>query len=159
MAVTSTAQMRVMLQRYEQQLLSARRLARLRVRRRLVEGLDPEDPDPSIKRRLFVEKTARELYETLVFTGSENPVIEDIRTEFGKLLGKSVRFVYPPGERLSVVIEGPDGLEPLSGAEQRRTRHLLWQATRQLVEQSMLDAPAPVVHREKTANPEANPEG
>jgi hypothetical protein len=143
-----------MLQRYEQQLLSARRLARLRVRRRLAEGLAPEEPDPSIRRRLFVEKTARELYETLVFTGSENPVIEDIRAAFGKLLGKSVRFAYPPGERLSIVIEGPDGLEPLSEAEQRRTRHLLWQVTRQLVEQSMLDAPAPVARGEKAGTPE-----
>jgi hypothetical protein len=142
-----------MLQSYEQQLLSARRLARLRVRRRLAEGLAPEDPDPSIKRRLFVEKAARELYEILVFTGSENPVIEDIRAEFGKLLGKSVRFTYPPGERLSIAIEGPDGPEPLSEAEQRRTRHLLWQVTRQLVEQSMLDAPTPSVRREKPTNP------
>ncbi|MDR3358548.1 MAG: hypothetical protein LBN96_06830 [Desulfovibrio sp.] len=150
MAATSTARLRTMLQRYEQQLLSARRLARLRVRRRLAEGLDPEAPDPSITRRLFVEKTARELYETLVFTGGENPVIEDIRAEFGKLLGRSVRFVYPPGERLSIVIEGAYGLEPLSEVEQRRTRHLLWQVTRRLVERSMLCTPPPGRREEET---------
>lgn len=38
MADTTTAQMRIMLQGYEQQLLAARRLARFRVRRRLAEG-------------------------------------------------------------------------------------------------------------------------
>ncbi|MDR1660354.1 MAG: hypothetical protein LBR94_08495 [Desulfovibrio sp.] len=154
MAVTSTTRLRIMLREYEQQLLSARRLARLRVRRRLAEGLDPEDPDPSIKRRLFVEKTARELYETLIFTSSENPVIEDIRAEFGKLLGKSARFTYPPGERLNIVLEGADGLELLSEDEQRRARHLLWQVTRQLIEQSMLNAPAPIAQRKKTVYPE-----
>jgi hypothetical protein len=135
-----------MLQGYERQLLSARRLARLRVRVRTAEGQPPEDPDPSVKRRLFVEKAARELYETLVFTGGRNPVAESIRTEFGRQFGRGVQFTYPPGERLKIVAEGENGLEPLSEAEQRRTRHLLRQVIRQLVERSMLDAPEPVAH-------------
>ena len=87
MAETSTARLQIMLQGYERQLLAARRVAHLRVRTRLAEGLEPDDPDPAIRRRLFVEKTARELYETLVFAGNRNPVTEDIRAEFGKLLG------------------------------------------------------------------------
>jgi hypothetical protein len=139
-----------MLQGYEQQLLSARRLARLRVRMRLAEGMAPEDPDPSIKRRLFVEKTAQELYETLLFTGSSKPVMEEIRAQFGKLYGKNVRFTYPPGERLNIVAEGPSGPEVLSDEEQRRTQHLLRKVIRQLVEQGMLNAPAPILHMKKT---------
>ena len=72
MADTTTAQMRIMLQGYEQQLLAARRLARFRVRRRLAEGLEPQDPDPSVKRRAYVEKVAQELFDSLIFTGSDN---------------------------------------------------------------------------------------
>ena len=64
MADTTTAQMRIMLQGYEQQLLAARRLARFRVRRRLAEGLEPQDPDPSVKRRAYVEKVAQELFDS-----------------------------------------------------------------------------------------------
>ena len=81
MADTTTAQMRIMLQGYEQQLLAARRLARFRVRRRLAEGLEPQDPDPSVKRRAYVEKVAQELFDSLIFTGSDNPVVEEIRRE------------------------------------------------------------------------------
>ncbi len=54
MADMHTLQMRIMLQCYEQQLLAARRLARFRVKRRLAEGLKPQDPDPSVNRRAFV---------------------------------------------------------------------------------------------------------
>ena len=147
MAESAITRLRIMLQGYERQLLSARRLARFCAQGRLAEGFEPEDPDPSIKRRLFVEKTARELYDTLCFTGSQNPIVEDVRTEFGKRLGKNVRFAYPPGERLNIVAEGESGLEPLPEAEQLRARHLLRQVIRQLVERSMLDAPAPVARR------------
>jgi len=48
MADVTAAQVRMMLQGYEQQLLAARRLARLRMRRRVVAGDDPNDPDPSV---------------------------------------------------------------------------------------------------------------
>ncbi len=92
MAETSTTQMRIMLQSYEQQLLAARRLARFRVRRRLAEGQEPHDPDPSIKRRGYVEKVAQELYDSLIFTGSDNPVVEEIRQELGRAVGQDVQF-------------------------------------------------------------------
>lgn len=141
MTDTTSAQLRMMLQSYEQQLLTARRLARYRVRRRLSEGRDPNDPDPSLKRRAYVEKVAQELYDTLIFTGSENPVVEDIRQELGKAVGREVRFTYPPGGRLRIVGESPQGPVPLSEEEQRRTRHALWRITRQKVDQSMLDKP------------------
>lgn len=141
MADATSAQLRMMLQGYEQQLLAARRLARLRMRRRVAEGDDPSDPDPSVSRRMMVEKVARELYETLLYTGSDNPVVEEIRQELGREVGQEVQFTYPPGGRLRIVGQGPEGLEPLSDEKLRATRNALWRVTRKKVDESMLDEP------------------
>lgn len=140
-------QLRSMLRGYEQQLLSARRLARLRVKMRLAEGEPPHDPDPEIKRRAYVEKVARELYESLIYTGSDNPMVEEIRRELGKSVGQELLFTYPPGEQLRFVGRGPQGSQPLSEDAQKQTRFALWRITRQLVHQSMLDKPPPLGSR------------
>lgn len=142
MADATSSQKRIMLRCYEQQLLAARRLARFRVQRRLAEGSDPREPDSALKRRAYVEKVAQELFDTLIFTGSDNPVVEEIRRELGRTVGQDVQFAYPPGGKLCIVGKGPEGPRPLSEEEQRRTRHALWRITRQKVDQSMLDEPA-----------------
>ncbi len=141
MSETQNLQTRMMLKGYEQQLLAARRLARFRVRKRLAEGQNPDDPDPDAMRHVFVEKVAKELYESLIFTGTENPVAEEIRNELGEKLGLELEFSYPPGERLQILAHGPEGPRPLDADEQRRSRYALWSLTRQKVDQSMLDKP------------------
>jgi hypothetical protein len=128
-----------MLQGYEQQLLTARRLVKFHVRHRLAAGLDPQDPDPDVNRRRMVEKIAKELYETVVFTGSDNPVVEEIRRELGKNFGQEVLFTYPPGGTLCMVARTADGSRPLTEEEQRRMRPVLWRLTRQKVDESTLD--------------------
>ena len=143
MTDANNLRLRMMMQSYEQQLLAARRLARFRVKRRLALGEAPEDPDPAIKRREYVEKVAQELYDTLIFTGSENPVVEEIRQELGKAVGREVMFTYPPGCKLKIMAKGPDGPAPFSDAEERKVRYALWRITRQKVDHSMLDKPAP----------------
>ena len=143
MAEPITLQIRMMLQGYEQQLLAARRLARFRVRRRAAMSLITDDPDPAIRRNDFVEKVARELYESLVFTGSDNPVVEDIRREISDRLGFSVRFTYPPGKRLRIMGETEDGLRPLTEEEDRIARAALWKITRGKVDGSMLTGERP----------------
>ena len=144
MADASSTQLRMMLQGYEQQLLAARRLARFRVRRRIAEGEDPTEPDPSIKRHAMVEQVARELYETLIYTGSDNPVVEEIRQELSREVGQEVQFTYLPGGKLRVVGMGAEGLEPLPEEALRAVRNALWRITRQKVEESMLDEPPAV---------------
>lgn len=141
MADLSTSQQRAMLRSYEQQLLAARRLARFRVRRRLAQGEEPNDPDPNIKRRAYVEQVAQELYDILIFTGSDNPMVEEIRQELSDAVGMEVAFTYPPGEKLCIVGKGPNGPRALTEEEQRRTRSALWRITRQKVDQSMLVKP------------------
>ena len=110
------------------------------MRRRLAEGLEPQDPDPSVKRRAYVEKVAQELFDSLIFTGSDN--CGRNWPELGKAVGQDVQFTYPPGGRLCIVGQGPDGPRPLSEEEQRRTRHVLWRITRRVVDQSMLEKPS-----------------
>lgn len=141
MADLHTAQMRIMLNSYEQQLLAARRLARFRAQRRLAEGLPPEDRDPAIKRRQFVQKVAHELYERLLYTGSSNPVVNEIRKELSRRLNKEIEFTYPPGGSLCIAVREPDGLRPLNEEEQRHYRDMLRSITAQKVNESMLKKP------------------
>ncbi len=69
-------------------------------------------------------------------------MVEEIRQELGRAVGQDVQFTYPPGGRLRIVGEGPEGPRALSEEEQRRTRHALWRITRQKVDQSMLEKPS-----------------
>lgn len=141
MPETNTLQTRIMLQKYQQQLLSARQLAKSRAKLRLREGLPPDDPDPAIKRHEYVKAVARELYTNLIYTGSENPVVEDIRKELGRHIGQDVEFTYPPGKKLCIVGDGPDGRKPLPMAKQIDSYNMLLAITRQKIDQSMLEKP------------------
>ncbi|MCR4666595.1 MAG: hypothetical protein K5657_04790 [Desulfovibrio sp.] len=135
----ATARVRMMLMRYEQQLLAARRLARFRERLRRANGQSPEDPDPSIKRRIYVEKVTREIYECLIYTGGDNPIIEEIRKELSRVVGIPLRFTYPPGKRLRIVKAGPSGNIALTEEEQRVVRSSLLRVTREKIDASMLE--------------------
>lgn len=110
---------------YDQQLLAARRLARFRVQKRLAAGLPPQDMDPSIKRNETVRNVARELYQSLIFTGSPNPVVENILADLSLAMGRELEFTYPPGEDLCIVAKTATGLEPLSAEDQKKARALL----------------------------------
>lgn len=135
----TTLYLRTMLQQYEKQLLAARRLARYRRAARLASGEDEPTIDPEVKRKATVERVARELYERLIFTGSDNPVVEDIRANLGRVVGGNVRFTYPPGaERMRLVREGPEGNTPVSAPEQEEAMRSLWDITVQEVDKSML---------------------
>ncbi|MBO4368993.1 MAG: hypothetical protein J5803_02700 [Desulfovibrio sp.] len=135
----ATTRVRVMLMRYEQQLLAARRLARFRERMRRATGETPEDPDPAIKRRMYVEKVTKEIYECLLYTGGENPIIEEIRQELSKVVGIPLQFTYPPGKRLRIVKIGPKGTVALTAEEQRKVRSSLLRVTREKIDASMLE--------------------
>ena len=131
--------LRLMLQQYESQLLSARRLARFRRARRLAEGDAQPRIDPVVRRRAMVERVARELFETIVFTGSDNPVVDKIRERMTPLVGTRVRFTYPAdAERVTLVSEEGEALRPMSGEEEKRAMKALWYLTLRAVDESML---------------------
>lgn len=134
-----TLNLRLMVQQYETQLLAARRLARYRRARRLAEGEEEPRIDPQVRRRAMVERVARELYEMILFTGSDNPVVDKIRERMTPIMGAKVRFTYPAGsDKLSVVREDGEGLRPLTPEEQERAQQALWHLTVRAVDESML---------------------
>ncbi len=130
---------RNMLREYERQLLNARRLARYRRALRLARG-EEEDPEPKeVRRRRTVERVARELYEHLLFTGSENPITDEIREELSTMAGAPLTFRYSPGEAaLHLVKEGVAGPEEVGPLEKARLLDRLWHITLAQVDRTML---------------------
>jgi hypothetical protein len=127
-----------MLRQYERQLLNARRLARYRIALRLAQG-EELLTDPAEERRRMVDKVAKELYEHLIFTGSENPVAETIRTELSASAGTPLHFQYAPGEAaLQLVREGSSGPEAVSQLEKTQLLEQLWRITLAKVDETML---------------------
>ena len=135
----ASTHVRNMLRQYERQLLNARRLARYRMALRLAQG-DADPPEPKeVRRRRLVEKVARELYEHLLFTGSENPVAASIRKELSVIAGAQLHFQYTPGEAaLQLIREGGSGPEEVSPHEKARLLDKLWHITLAKVDETML---------------------
>ena len=133
-------QIRAMLRKYEVQLLAARRLARFRRAQRLAEDEAPLTPaELDARHKAMVERVAHELYESIVMTGSDNPVVDTIRERLGEQVGGEVRFTYPPGEeRVKIVREGPEGASLASVEDQAKALQELWPVTLQAVKESML---------------------
>ena len=87
----------------------------------------------------MVERVAHELYESILLTGSDNPVVDTIRERLGEQMGGEVRFTYPPGEDgLHIVRQGPDGPKGASAEEQAKALQDLWPVTLKAVGESML---------------------
>lgn len=133
-------QLRQRLQKYELQLLTARRLARFRRAQQLASGEKPlSDAELEARRAAMVERVAHELYETIIFTGSDNPMVDTIRERLGQQVGGEVRFTYPPGEEsVRILRESPEGVRSTSKEEQAKVLQDLWPVTLKTVQESML---------------------
>ncbi len=137
-------QYKMMQKHYELQLLTARRLARHR-RKRLLE-LGEDMPDPNEQRKIAVKKVAQELYERLIFTGTDNPMVDDITEKLGQAMGSDILLTYPAPAPLREehlrLLRLPDNKQeaptPLSDEEQTKALHLLWKITLQTVNDSMV---------------------
>lgn len=127
--------LRNMLLQYDRQLVAARRLDRLKrgnpfgklssqakAREQGVSNHSPDEDQAEKKRRLMVEHIARELLENLLFAGSENPVVEEVRQELDHELGGRYTYKYPPGSfDVQIIREGPvqNGSQTDSAVERR----------------------------------------
>ncbi len=140
-------QTRLMLQHYELQLLTARRLARHRRTQLLeaeAEDAAPQIPTPQEHRKKVVRQVARELYESMLSTGSENPMVEDIVQQLGRALGTQILLQYPtPGplseehlRLLHVPEEGHGKPIPFGDKENRDALYKLWEIVLKTVENS-----------------------
>jgi hypothetical protein len=128
---------RQMLLQYGKQLIAARRLARyerLTGRRRI------DDDAALARRRTLVERIAREIVENLLFSGSENPIVQEVRKNLERETGQEYIFRYPPDEEEFLILRRiPEGGEKeLTEEERRNLMTRLWEASLRTVDSTML---------------------
>ena len=129
---------RNMLHNYDKQLIAARRLNRyLQALRGDAE--DAQKIPADVKRRVLVERVAHEVMENLVFSGSDNPIVQDVKTALEHELGERFSFKFP-AEDLSFQVyrETAAGSEKVEAAERLRILDRLWSITLDKVDQTML---------------------
>jgi hypothetical protein len=128
-----------MLLNYDRQLVNARRLARYR---RTLQGADAGDEvrlSRQAKRRELVERVAREIVENLIITGSDNPIVQEIKDRLDQDYGEKLEIKYPPTELdIQIFTSGPSGPVELGQEEKARILQRLWKITLDKVSESML---------------------
>ncbi|MDR0827899.1 MAG: hypothetical protein LBN33_08525 [Desulfovibrio sp.] len=135
---TDTFYTRRMLLRYSRQLVAARRLARYdRLTGR--EG-SVDSATRKAKRRTMIERVAREIMENLIFSGSENAVVQEVRGRLSAELGEELVFRYPPDDMdFKIFRPGAEGDElELAPGEKQAVMGRLWDVTLKTVDATML---------------------
>ena len=129
---------RQMLLQYGRQLVAARRLARydqLLGRERVTDT-----EVLSARRRAMVERIAREIMENLIFSGSENHIVQEVRENLAREMGEEYTFQYPAAELdFKIFRKTPDGgTEELMASEKQKIMGRLWEVTLRTVEATMV---------------------
>ena len=123
---------------YGRQLISSRRLSRYHQLLGIGSGREGA-PSPDEQRRMMVERISREVVENLIFTGSENPVVQEVRQRLDMELDGKFSFQYPPGELdFKIMRQDPDGPVEVSSDEKHRIMGRLLDITRETVSETML---------------------
>lgn len=106
---------------------------------RLAGGFAPE-PSPEEKRRLMVRRVTSEIVENLLLTGSDNPVVTEVKERLNEALGEEIMFRFPPGELDMLLFRhGENGQEEELGIEEKgKVMGLLWHIAEQTVDDTML---------------------
>lgn len=136
--VRQTLRMRQVLQKYDQQLLTARRLARFRARVKQRSGEEIAEPDPAEQRRKYVESMASEMFTSLLFTGLPDALMEEIRLELCQKFKKEFEFVFPPNSNLCIYIKEGKKRRQLNAEESQIVSRELALITRIKVDKGML---------------------
>ncbi len=95
---------RNMLQQYNRQLTAARKLSRYRQALRLIADR-PSDVSPDAKRNALVERVAREIFENVLFTGNNTPMVQEVQKALNQEFGKDFIFQYLPGSLDLVILK------------------------------------------------------
>lgn len=130
--------LRNMLLQYDRQLVTARRLARYN--RSMGRGVTSEDPAArEAKRHALVERVAREIVENLLMSGSNSPIVEQIREELEKAFDASLLFEYPIEQPdLHIFKQTSSGPKEVTSQERMQIMNTLWQLTLDKVNETML---------------------
>jgi len=134
---------RTMLRTYGRQVTTARRLARYR---RLSRPVPTPEEDAEArqareaKRQDLVRRVAAEIVENCIVTGSDSPVVDDIKAALEDELGFRVTFAYPPEEQEMQILrqDTPDGPTAITGSERNAVLKRLWELALEKVDETML---------------------
>lgn len=127
-----------MLRQYDKQLIAGRRINRYMGMSRPHEG-DESATSPAMKRQAMIERVSREIVENLIFVGSPNPIVQEIKEELEKEMGEKLTFTFPAGMMdMQIMRETPSGQEPVSGTELGQVLDKLWTITLDKVSATML---------------------
>jgi hypothetical protein len=128
-----------MLLQYGRQLVSSRKLIRYRELLGQGGGLGESPPAPEEQRKFMVERITREVVDNLIFAGSENPVVLEVRDRLDTELGENFVFQYPPGETdFRIFRKKDEKLEEIVADERHMVMAKLWDITRKTVAETML---------------------
>ena len=133
-------QVRAMLRTYGRQVTTSRRLARYR---RTLQAAGVEDEvriSREAKRRELVGRVAAEIVENCIVTGSDTPIVEDIKSELEGELGYPLLFAYPPEDQELQLfrLDTENGPEELVGEEKALVFKRLWELALEKVDETML---------------------
>lgn len=129
---------RTMLRQYDKQLIAGRRINRYMGTSRAHDGEDSAS-SLSMKRQAMIERVSREIVENLIFVGSTNPIVQEIKEELEKELHQKLTFTFPAGMMdMQILKDTPNGPQPVSGAELGRILDKLWEITLDKVSATML---------------------
>ena len=129
---------RQMLLQYGKQLIAARRLSRYE---KMIGRQQQTDREAVLaRRRLTVERVAREIIDNLIFSGSDNPIVLEVKERLAEERGERYIFRYPPAEEDFLIFrETPEGREEeLSFTEKRELMDVLWDVALRTVDATML---------------------
>lgn len=122
---------------YGRQLVSARRLARYE---RNLGKPEIQEESLSLRRKIMVERIAREIIENLIFSGSESSIVQEVRINLEKKLGEKLVFHYPPADMSFKIFRSKkDGeLVEVNPEERDSIMDTLWKVTLETVDESTL---------------------
>ncbi|MBT8763795.1 hypothetical protein KFV02_07600 [Desulfohalobiaceae bacterium Ax17] len=124
---------------YDRQLTNGRRIARLKKYLQQSGGGDSVTISQEAKRKQLVERVSREIIENLLTSDSNNPVVQEIKSELEKEFQQKLIFRYPPsGEEMQILKLGPHGPEELKPEEKDAVLNKLWEITLVKVNETML---------------------
>lgn len=134
------ALLRNMLRTYGRQITTARRLARYHRTLRAAGAQDEVEISREARRRELVQKVTAEIVESLIVTGSDNPVVQDIKRGLESAFKTRFVFAYPPEEQdLQIFrLPGEGNAVEVTGAERVRVLEKLWRIALEKVDETML---------------------
>jgi hypothetical protein len=142
-ALTATTYpVRAMLRTYGRQVTTARRLARYHRLQRLEEPAEADEAARlrEVKRADLVRRVAVEIVENCIVTGSDSPVVDEIKAALEAELGFPLTFAYPPEEREMLLYRSDKTGQPveITGADKAAVLHRLWELALEKVDETML---------------------